>query len=125
METFTFFCNSLITNTTVVDLTIYMDSLSTGNVVALAEVFCSNTTLKKLSLGSKSSTKDEDYMILFSAISNNLKIEQLDISELAIPLSNVVIPILNSATIKTLSFPSNCTIDCALMAALKNNSVIR
>ncbi|KAL0232673.1 hypothetical protein GEMRC1_011420 [Eukaryota sp. GEM-RC1] len=112
-------------NTNVVDLTIFMDALSTVEVVALAEMFCSNTTLKKLSLGSKSSTKDEDYMILFSAISNNLIIDHVDISGLKIAHSNVVLPILNSSTIQSLSFPSGCTIDCTLMNALKNNSAIR
>ncbi|KAL0239721.1 hypothetical protein GEMRC1_009829 [Eukaryota sp. GEM-RC1] len=126
METFPSFCNSLMTNTTVIDLFIRMNSFSAVETAALSKVFCSNNTLTKLCLSCESTTKDADYQIMLSAISNNSIIEQLDISSFKFHNANVVLPILKSkkSAIKSLTFPSGCTIDCNVMNALRNNSSI-
>ncbi|KAL0228693.1 hypothetical protein GEMRC1_013313 [Eukaryota sp. GEM-RC1] len=102
-ETFTLLCNTLMTNTTLLELEIrFHQSFVESYVFTLAEVFSSNNTLKKISLShSWNSRGIEAYLVLFNAISKNSVIESLSTG--GENLSNLL-ALFNSPSLKKIEF---------------------
>ncbi|KAL0251188.1 hypothetical protein GEMRC1_000401 [Eukaryota sp. GEM-RC1] len=119
------FCTSLMTNNTVVELSLEFTSLTPSEVSSLAEVFSSNNTVKKLTLTSSYLLGKVESLILFTSISNNSVIEILDLTGFRIDDPAVLVTLLTSSSLKSLLFPSQCHIDCSISNGLKNNSLLK
>ncbi|KAL0239832.1 hypothetical protein GEMRC1_009940 [Eukaryota sp. GEM-RC1] len=124
-DSFISLCKSLRLNTTVSEFNLNIISLSSLDTVSLADVFCLNNTLEKVSLASNSLLKDADCLTLFTAISSNSIIKIVDLSGLRIRNSSVISPLLTSSSLRIVDFPRNCRLDSTLINGLKNNSYLR
>ncbi|KAL0251849.1 hypothetical protein GEMRC1_001061 [Eukaryota sp. GEM-RC1] len=118
-------CTSLMTNNTIIELSIEVKSLTSSGATSLAEVFSSNNTLKKLTLTSSSSLGNEESLILFTSISNNSVIEILNLTGIQIEDPAVLEPLLTSSSLKYICFPSRCFIDSSVCNGLKNSSLLK
>ncbi|KAL0251737.1 hypothetical protein GEMRC1_000949 [Eukaryota sp. GEM-RC1] len=124
-DLFTSFCKSLTVNNTVVEFHLGIDSISSAEAASLAEVFSLNKTLRKICLKSSNSLQDEESLIIFTAISNNVVISKIDLTNLRIKSSNVLLPLLKSSSLRSVKFPLNCRLDSFVFDVLKINSNIR
>ncbi|KAL0241826.1 hypothetical protein GEMRC1_007061 [Eukaryota sp. GEM-RC1] len=124
-DVFSYLCQYLVVNTTVIDLRINITNCSAIEAVSLAEVFGSNNTLKKLSLADRSSLEEDQSHVLFNAISSASIIQEIDLSRLSIHNSNVFILLSESASLKSIVFPLNYHIDSSFSDGLKLNSVLQ
>ncbi|KAL0251957.1 hypothetical protein GEMRC1_001169 [Eukaryota sp. GEM-RC1] len=124
-DLFTFFCKSLTVNNTVVEFHLGIDSFTSAEAASLAEVFSLNNTLRTICLTSSNSLQDEESLIIFTAISNNFVISKIDLTNLRIKSSNVLLPLLKSSSLRSVKFPLNCRLDSFVFDVLKINSNIR
>ncbi|KAL0229472.1 hypothetical protein GEMRC1_014089 [Eukaryota sp. GEM-RC1] len=83
-ETFTLLCNTLMTNTTLLELDIEFHELTDSEVTPLAEVFSFNNTLKKISLTGRTRSFYDRYSDLV--------------------LFNGILPLFNSSSLKKIEF---------------------
>ncbi|KAL0252048.1 hypothetical protein GEMRC1_001260 [Eukaryota sp. GEM-RC1] len=115
-DSFTSFCKSLKMNTVVSVFHLQFNHLSFSEVVALVEVYSSNNTLKTISLSTNQRTglSDEQYLVMFTALSRNLQsvVEAIDLSRLKSENSNVLLPLLNISSLRMLKLPPLCDFDC-------------
>ncbi|KAL0251039.1 hypothetical protein GEMRC1_000253 [Eukaryota sp. GEM-RC1] len=123
-DTFTSFCKCLMVNTTVVDFIISIGSLWSAEAAPLAEVFSLNKTLRTICLKS-SNIQDRESLILFTAISNNSVISKIDLTNLGLQSSNVLLPLLKRSTLRSVMFPLNCRLDSTIINGLRVNSNIQ
>ncbi|KAL0239581.1 hypothetical protein GEMRC1_009689 [Eukaryota sp. GEM-RC1] len=121
------FCEALLLSTTIVELSIDVRDLTTSDVIALVELFRSihSFTSIKLSVSLptflQSSIKEEESLILFTALASNNSLKSLDLSGLVIDDSSVLVPLLNTSSIRSLVFPSCRSLDSTVIEALKYN----
>ncbi|KAL0239562.1 hypothetical protein GEMRC1_009670 [Eukaryota sp. GEM-RC1] len=128
-DTFTSFCNSLMVNTTVLELLIDISDVSSNELFSFKKVFWSNNTLKKLTLSSKCIPRSlyEECQILFQQVSTHSTLELIDLSnfDLKTEISNVIVTFLQSISIRSVVFPKNCNLDSSISGSLNNNSSLR
>ncbi|KAL0251214.1 hypothetical protein GEMRC1_000427 [Eukaryota sp. GEM-RC1] len=125
-DVLTALCKCLLINTTVIDFRIKINQISLEEATSLAEVIRSKTTLKKLLLTCHNEKSlDDQFRVLFSAISSHSLIEELDISGLRVHDSIILLPLSESSSLRTVLFPSIYEHNTPLHDALKCNSNIR
>ncbi|KAL0240128.1 hypothetical protein GEMRC1_010235 [Eukaryota sp. GEM-RC1] len=114
-------------NNTVKELKLRINSLSFDDIASLAEVLSSNSTLQTISFSSFVTLKDEESVLFFTAISNNLKISKIDLYgiDLHNSNSNTVVSLLQSSSLESIKFPTNYHLDSTAVNSLKNNSSLK
>ncbi|KAL0248400.1 hypothetical protein GEMRC1_003636 [Eukaryota sp. GEM-RC1] len=121
---FNSFCRSLLFNSTVTDLDLNMDYIRDLIADELAEVFHNNTTLRRVSLSTRIYPEnDNEFSKLISALSLNEVIQAVDISCLLLNNSRTIIPLLNSSTLQSISFPPLSEFNEVCAAILNNSSI--
>ncbi|KAL0244204.1 hypothetical protein GEMRC1_008289 [Eukaryota sp. GEM-RC1] len=121
-DAFNSFCKSLMNNTTITELKIYINCLKSCDFNSFAEVFGSNKTLKALCLCFKVSPKDEESLLLYNSIAINSCIEKIDLFQVRIQNPTVLAPLFNSSSLKSITFPRYCSLTSSEFKGLLNNS---
>ncbi|KAL0239921.1 hypothetical protein GEMRC1_010029 [Eukaryota sp. GEM-RC1] len=126
-DSFISFCKSLMITTTIIEFHLEIDALSAAETLALAELFYTNNTLKSVKLSSviALSIKDEEALKIFTSILHNSVIQSLDLSGFKVRNSNVLLPLSESSSLKSIVFPRNCHFDSVAVNNLKINSSIK
>ncbi|KAL0239713.1 hypothetical protein GEMRC1_009821 [Eukaryota sp. GEM-RC1] len=123
----TTFCEALLLSTTIVELSIDVRALTTADVIALVELFRSIHTFTSIKLSVsfptflRSSIKEEESLLLFTALASNNSLKSLDLSGIQTYDSSVLVPLLNTSSIRSLVFPSCYSLDSTVIEALKCN----
>ncbi|KAL0235406.1 hypothetical protein GEMRC1_001988 [Eukaryota sp. GEM-RC1] len=120
-------CQSLSVNDTVEDLSVEFEFLTTPIALDLVEVFSVNHTINKVKFSYDPFDDpfiDEAAELLFSAISNNESIHEIDLSNFPIQISNISNSLFISSTLNRLAFPLVRRVEPSVFAALKLNSSI-
>ncbi|KAL0240078.1 hypothetical protein GEMRC1_010185 [Eukaryota sp. GEM-RC1] len=118
----TTFCEALLLSTTIVELNINVDYLTSSKVIALTEVFRSIHSFSRIKLVFCSISPTDESMLLFTAIANNTSLKSLDLSGIFTDDSIVLVPLLNTSSLRSLVFP-RCrrSLDSTVIDALKYN----
>ncbi|KAL0251422.1 hypothetical protein GEMRC1_000635 [Eukaryota sp. GEM-RC1] len=124
LDSFTCICKSLSTNTTVLEFRVRVDIFNTTSSEALAEVFSSNTTLRKISLASGHPLNDECALILFTGLSQNSSVKVLDLYDLCVGRVCASL-LLHSSCLASIVLPGRCTLDYSVINALRTNESLR
>ncbi|KAL0251512.1 hypothetical protein GEMRC1_000725 [Eukaryota sp. GEM-RC1] len=120
------FCQSLMANSTVEDLSIEFLGISESNITDLADVFSSKNTFRKITILNRGPAPSDDaFKYLFVGLSRINLLQVLDISGFSIRNSTTLLPLCHSTSLKSISFPRVSHFDSVLFAALGNNSSIR
>ncbi|KAL0229348.1 hypothetical protein GEMRC1_013966 [Eukaryota sp. GEM-RC1] len=102
-ETFTLLCNTIVTNTVLLELDIEFYSITYSEAITVAEVLYLTNRLKKISLSGIHHHSDEDVLVLFNAISKNVVIESLFLS-FSSDNPNIIFSLFNSSSLKKIEF---------------------
>ncbi|KAL0250933.1 hypothetical protein GEMRC1_000147 [Eukaryota sp. GEM-RC1] len=124
LDSFTCICKSLSTNTTVLEFRVRVNIFNTTSSEALAEVFSSNTTLRKISLASGHPLNDECALILFTGLSQNSSVKVLDLYDLDVYRVCASL-LLNSSCLASIVLPGRCTLDYSVINPLRTNESLR
>ncbi|KAL0251002.1 hypothetical protein GEMRC1_000216 [Eukaryota sp. GEM-RC1] len=106
----TTFCETLLLSNNIVELSISVSGFTPARVIALTEVFRSIHSFRKINLRSNSSNsrsyiREEQSLLLFTALMNNTTLKSLDLSGLILTYSRVLVRLLNTFNLSNLVFP--------------------
>ncbi|KAL0239931.1 hypothetical protein GEMRC1_010039 [Eukaryota sp. GEM-RC1] len=121
------FCRALLLSTTIIELSIAVDLTATV-VISLTEVFRIVHSFRKiillpLSSHFQHSLTDEQSLLLFTSLMSNTSLKSLKLSGIVIESSRVLVPLLNTSSLRSLVFPScRRSLDSTVIDAFKNNN---
>ncbi|KAL0241130.1 hypothetical protein GEMRC1_006365 [Eukaryota sp. GEM-RC1] len=125
-DSFGVFCEFLTINTTIKEFNLLFGTLTSDEATSLGKVFYSNKTLTKLYLFSDPyPAKDNELLVLFSALGRNSVIQTIDLSDIGIGDSTILVPLLNSSTMSSLRFPSDNCLGTSVFTAIMNSTSLR
>ncbi|KAL0251234.1 hypothetical protein GEMRC1_000447 [Eukaryota sp. GEM-RC1] len=128
-ESFPSLCRALVRGTNIKELEILIAELTVAQFADLAEVFSTSETLKTVRLGFLfvfyPDLEDETLSSLFTALSKNTIINLIDLRYFYVRCTDVILPLLNTTTLKRLVFPCGRMLGSLIFQGLQSNSSIR
>ncbi|KAL0239503.1 hypothetical protein GEMRC1_009611 [Eukaryota sp. GEM-RC1] len=117
----TTFCETLLLSTTIVELSVTVEDISTSDMIALTEVFRSIHSFRRIKLEFSYVSPTDETLLLFTALASNASLKSLDLSGIFMDDLNVLVPLLNTSSLRSLVFPRCDSLDSTVIHAFKYN----